>query len=88
MIPIKSIASESLFTGKVNVRKVKLIAGAANASVDLYDNTSATGTELTGLKALASSSDEIDFGKDGLDFSTAIFSSISGSGAKVFVYLN
>ncbi len=88
MISIKSTLTESILEGTSIVGMVILIGGSADSSVILDDSTDGTGTEKIELKALTNDSKIAFFGNTtGISFSTGIYSTISGTGAKVFIYL-
>jgi hypothetical protein len=88
MITIKSSTTEEVFTSKANVIAVVLVGGTANSSVALNDSASGSGTDKIKLKALANTSESIVFPKDvPVVFDTAIYSTIAGSGAEVYLYL-
>ena len=89
MIIIKSSTTEEAFTTKANVATVLLVGGTANSSVALNDSASGSGDDKIKLKALAYTSESIVFPKDRpVVFDTAIYSTIAGSGAEVYIYLD
>lgn len=87
MITIKSSTTEKVFATKALVGKVVLVGGTANSSVVLNDSTDGGGDDKIELKALANDSKTLFLGRDGVEFDTAIYSTIAGSGAKVYIYL-
>ncbi|MHB8625612.1 MAG: hypothetical protein ACYDBJ_04480 [Aggregatilineales bacterium] len=66
------------------LHRVVLTAGSANATATFYDNTSATGSPILTVAALAGTSAWPD--ADGFEFLTALFAVVSGTGAQVNVF--
>jgi len=87
MITIKSTATELALTGQAIIDSVVLVGGTANSAVVLTDGLTSSGTDKIELKCLAYDSKQVSFGEDGLVFDTGIYNTLSGSGAKVYVYL-
>jgi len=84
---IKSVTTESLSTGISRIYAVVLVGGSANSSVVLNDSVSGTGTDKIALKVLANDSKTfVVDGKDAVTFDTGVYSTLSGSGASVYVY--
>lgn len=87
MTPYISSTSELVLTGDFIVSKVILVGGTANSSVILNNALTAGTDNRIELKALANDSKVTDFGKEGVRFTTGIFNTIAGSGAKVYIYV-
>jgi len=87
MIPYKSTTTELIFTGRAIIDSVVLVGGTANSSVVLDNSTDGSGDDFIEIKALAYDSKKFDFEKDGIEFSTGVYSTLSGAGAKVYIYL-
>lgn len=82
----KSTTTENVMALPTKVGAVVLVAGNANASVALDDSLTGSGTERVGLKAIANESKSAFFGEKGLEFSVGVYSTLSGTGAAVYVY--
>lgn len=82
----KSTITESVSTGSGRIYAVILYGGTANSSVILTDSLTASGSDKIALKALANDSKTVFFGRDEVVFDTGVYSTLSGSGAAVYIY--
>jgi hypothetical protein len=83
---IKSTTTESVSTGTARIYAVILVGGTANSSVTLNDSLTGSGSDKISLKALANDSKTVVFGKNEVTFDSGVYSTISGSGAVVYIY--
>lgn len=77
-----SIKSEPAFLGLVILK-----AGSANATLEIDDSADGTGDVKAALAALANDSRVVSFLPEGIPFGTGIFSTLTGAGAKAYIYL-
>ena len=68
--------------GFAYLHKVRIVAGSAAATAQVYDNTSATGNPIAILGAATNYSDEIDF-SGGLTIGKGLFVVLTGTGAQL-----
>ena len=91
MIMPQQIVYSAVTTGAqlVNRRgalhRVVLTAGSANASATFYDNTSATGSPILTVAALAATSAWPDV--NGVEFFIGLYVVVSGTGAQLNLYI-
>jgi len=79
--------SAGVKTGAGKIWAILLFGGSANSSLLIYDNTSATGTDILAINTLAASTSGVtlvDLG--GLDFTTGLYASIAGTGAVAYIW--
>lgn len=86
MNPIESTTTEKIFSNPSYINGIILIAGTDTAEVILNDSTDGTGTDKIRIKALTNDSKILFFGEKGVHFDTAVYSTLSGTSARVFVY--
>lgn len=86
MTPYTSNTTEIILTGRVLVGSIILVGGTTNSSVILNDSTDGSGTDIVELKSLANDSKPFNF-KRPLEFINGIYSTISGTGAKVYIHV-
>ncbi len=86
--PLFVDASVQVKTGQGKLWAFLVVGGAGAASIDFYDNTSATGDPImSGTAAINTSGHVITFfDVDGIPFNTGLYADISGSGAVVYVW--
>ncbi len=87
MQSIKTITNEEIVSDPTFVTAVILIGGSAESTVTLDDSTDGTGTERISLKVAANVTRPVFLGDKGVRFNTAVYSTITGSGAVAFVYI-
>jgi len=87
MIHYRSIKTELIFTGRVIIDSINLIGGTTNSNIVINDSTDGSGNDVVEIKVLANTSQKIDFGQYGLTLDNGIYSTISGTGAKVDIYV-
>lgn len=86
MRSIKTITTEQLISNSAYISGVTLIGGSAVSTVTLNDSTDGTGTDRISLKVAANTTYHIPFGEKGIKFDTAVYSTITGSGAVAYIY--
>lgn len=79
--------SAGIATNAHRILGLILVGGSADSTVKIYDNTSATGTEVFGLAALTGCTTGVDLREfGGINVSTGIYVSLSGTGAVAYVW--
>ena len=86
MRSIKTITNEALFNSSAYITGIVLVAGSAIATITLDDSDDGTGTGRVALKCPINDSRNIFLGDRGVKFISAVYSTISGSGAVAYIY--
>lgn len=85
MFVIKKTSSGSVLSGTGLVSSVVLVGGTANSSVAIDNSTDGSGDVKIELKSLANDSKTFTPSKP-IEFSTAVYATLAGTGAKLYVY--
>ena len=86
MRSIKTITTEAILNDPSRITGIILFAAAAESTVTLNDSDDGTGTDRIALKVGANDSKPAFFGDKGIRFDAGVYSTITGSGAVVYVY--
>ncbi len=86
MRSIKTITNEAILSSPSYISAVLLVGGSAASTLTLNDSADGGGTDRIGLKAAANITVFLPFPGTGITFDTAVYSTITGSGAVAYIY--
>lgn len=87
MRSIKTITDEEIVSDPAYVTAVILIGGSDEATVTLDDSADGGGEDRIALKVAANTTKTVFLGDKGVTFDTAVYSTITGTGAVAYVYV-
>ncbi len=89
MVNIKKVSAsaDAVLAGIQNIKKIKLVAGSAAATLITFNGaTQSGGTDMDKLAAVTGDTRETCFGEEGYHVEAGISMTISGTGAVAYVW--